>query len=183
MPDRAHGEAIDPDGLVASSRSGSPAERSHRRGADVVLVGLGAGAGSVARYGVELLAGPGWTSLWVVNVFGSALLGVLVGALSTGRPERRFGRPRSGRVETTPHRPGPHAPPSWVSPLLGTGVLGGFTTFSTAAVAADLLAAPERTGVLTGLGALAAFGSLVAMTVACVVVAAAGWWLGRGTRR
>jgi len=82
----------------------------------IVLVALGGALGATARYllsGVAVRAlGPSipW-GIFTANVLGSFLLGLLVGALAlrqeTGQEWRLF---------------------------LGTGVLGGFTTFSTFAV-------------------------------------------------
>ncbi|MGJ3508047.1 CrcB family protein [Enemella sp. A6] len=129
-------EAIGPSGPVASPRSGVTVQ-------GLALVAVGAGTGAVARYGVELLF-PGWPALWLVNLIGSALLGVLVGATA-----RSAGKGRR------------------LNPLLGTGLLGGFTTFSTAAVAATTPAG---------------FAYLVVMTLGCAVCAAAGWWLGMRSR-
>ena len=75
------------------------------------VVAVGGALGSAARYLLSL-AGPGllWPTL-VVNLTGAFALGVLAGVLS-----RR-----------------PSASPLW-RPFLGTGVLGGFTTFSALAV-------------------------------------------------
>lgn len=86
-----------------------------RRGPTVAVIGLGGGLGSAARYGLgrawpdagHLLP---WTTL-AINLSGSLLLGMLVVAVTE---------------IWSPHR--------LVRPLLGTGVLGGFTTFSTFAV-------------------------------------------------
>lgn len=76
------------------------------------MIAVGGAAGAAARYGAERLwpVGPGtfpWTIL-LVNVVGCFLMGVLMVAVK----ERFTGAPRL------------------VSPMLGTGVLGGFTTFS-----------------------------------------------------
>lgn len=75
------------------------------QGPALAAVSAGGALGALARWGlgVALPFGP-WTTL-TVNVVGCVLIGVLV-ALVT---------------ETTP---------ALVRPLLGTGVLGGFTTFS-----------------------------------------------------
>lgn len=75
----------------------------------ILQVALGGAVGSVARYGVNRAAmasfGPGFpVGTVAVNVFGSFLMGVLVVALA-----------QRGNA--------------W-SPLLMTGLLGGFTTFS-----------------------------------------------------
>jgi CrcB protein len=78
-----------------------------------LLVFFGGGVGSLARYGVGLLAmkrmGPGWPyGTLTVNVVGGFLMGFLVGYLAQrgGADQERL------RV------------------LLAVGVLGGFTTFS-----------------------------------------------------
>jgi CrcB protein len=59
--------------------------------------------------------------------------------------------------------------PEWTA-VLGTGLLGGYTTFSTASVETVRLLAAGRRGaaVANGLG----------MLVACVGVASLGLWLG-----
>ncbi|MEU7135137.1 CrcB family protein [Streptomyces sp. NPDC046261] len=101
----------------------------------VCAVSLGGGAGATARYGAALLwptapdAFP-WTTL-VVNAVGCALIGVLLVTIAEW---------------ATPHR--------LARPFLGTGVLGGFTTFSTYAVDIRQLVADGRAG--TGLAYLAA---------------------------
>lgn len=81
----------------------------------VLLVALGGAAGSLARWAVGAAlqepAGSFSWSLLVVNTTGAALLGALVVVLATRRPGSRRLRP-----------------------LLGTGVLGGWTTFSAAAL-------------------------------------------------
>ncbi|MGK5731449.1 fluoride efflux transporter FluC [Streptomyces sp. URMC 124] len=85
------------------------------QGAVVCAVSLGGGAGAAARYGAGLLwptpagAFP-WTT-FLINVVGCALIGVLLTVI--------------GEL-AAPHR--------LLRPFLGTGVLGGFTTFSTYAV-------------------------------------------------
>lgn len=78
----------------------------------VVAVALGGIAGAEARYGLGLLDKHGaeqfpWMTL-VINAVGCVLIGALIAALA-----------RSARA------------PRLARPLLGTGVLGGFTTFST----------------------------------------------------
>ncbi len=94
----------------------------------VLLVALGGAVGSLARFGVGTAlasgsASPSWGTL-VVNVTGAALLGLLVEALALGRPTSRRLRP-----------------------LLGTGVLGGYTTFSAAALDVQGHLADGRIGV------------------------------------
>ena len=90
-------------------------------------VAVGGGIGAAARYGVELLwpvpsSGFPWSTL-VVNVTGCALMGLLMVAIT----ELWVGH-------------------QLVRPLLGTGFLGGYTTFSTFAGEVDTLADTGRPG-------------------------------------
>jgi len=112
----------------------------------VLLVLAGGAAGTFVRAILEdaSAAGPGewpWTT-FAVNVSGSFLLGVLVSALAARGDDT--GRRRRLRL------------------ALGTGILGGFTTYSTFIVEVDQLL---RDGVL-GLGAAYALGSVVAGVLA-----------------
>lgn len=90
-----------------------------RPAAVLAVVAVGGSAGSATRYGVALLlphdAGTGvpWATV-AVNALGCLLIGVLVVLVEGRHPLLR--------------------------PLLGVGVLGGFTTFSTYAVDAVVLA-------------------------------------------
>ncbi|MDB1086618.1 CrcB family protein [Streptomyces sp. ACA25] len=77
----------------------------------VAAVSLGGGLGAAARYGATLVWPTGtdgfpWTML-AVNALGCALLGVLMVLITEARTAHPL-----------------------VRPFLGTGVLGGFTTFS-----------------------------------------------------
>ena len=80
---------------------------------NILIVFLGGGFGAVCRYlfgvGVVQLAGPSRAPLatFAINVLGSFLMGLLIGALA-----RTAGVSDRWRV------------------FLGVGVLGGFTTFS-----------------------------------------------------
>ena len=82
-----------------------------------VVVALGGGVGSVLRYELERAIDPASngfpTATLLINLVGSLLLGMLVVAV------------------TEVWRPHP-----LLRPLLGTGVLGGFTTFSAFALEA-----------------------------------------------
>lgn len=94
----------------------------------IAAVAVGGVLGAEARYGLGVLAPHSphqfpWTTL-AVNVVGCLLIGVLMGVLSR--------RPR---------------PPRLARPFLGTGILGGFTTFSTFSVDVDTLAHAGRWGV------------------------------------
>ncbi|WP_416475780.1 fluoride efflux transporter FluC [Streptomyces sp. LKA04] len=133
---------------------GIPAQRpgAWRDQAPVVgVVTLGGAVGAAARYGAVLwwptaVGGFPWTTL-VVNAAGCAVIGVFMFVISD---------------VWTAHR--------LVRPFFGTGVLGGFTTFSTYAVdTRQLLDADRaRTGLaylgLTPLVALTAVWSAAWMT-------------------
>ncbi|MER7398212.1 fluoride efflux transporter CrcB, partial [Streptomyces sp. NPDC000151] len=116
-------------------------------------VALGGGVGAAARYGAALLwptpagAFP-WTTL-AVNVLGCAVIGVFMVVISEARSAHRLLRP-----------------------FFGTGVLGGFTTFSTYAV--DIQRLVAHGAAATGLAYLAL--TLLAALVAVSTAAA-------GTRR
>ncbi|OBK84835.1 CrcB protein [Mycolicibacter heraklionensis] len=88
----------------------------------VAAVAVGGAIGAGARYGVALAmptpaGGFPWAT-WVINVSGCALMGVLMVAITELWVGHRLLRP-----------------------LLGTGVLGGYTTFSTFAGDVDTLVA------------------------------------------
>ena len=81
----------------------------------LLMVAAGGAVGTAARYGLDQAA---WDSLWpwstfVVNVAGSFLLGVLAARIADPADPRRL--------------------------LIGTGLLGGFTTYSAFAIQTDLL--------------------------------------------
>lgn len=97
-----------------------------------LIVGVGAGIGALARFGLGLIApgAPGLVILLVINAVGSFLMGRL-------RP-----------------------PAFW-----GTGFLGGFTSFSSFALA---LTQPPTAGIV---GSVVYGVATVASCIAC-------WWLG-----
>ncbi|GAA0474364.1 CrcB family protein [Streptomyces sp. NPDC046215] len=139
-------EPIDPDVGPEDVRGTA---REH--GPVLCAVSAGGGLGAAARYGAGLLwpaAGGGfpWTT-FAVNVTGCALIGVLMAVL-TGLP--------------SPHR--------LLRPFLATGVLGGFTTFSTYAVDVRQLLTDDRAATAlaylaaTPLAALAAVWAAAAAT-------------------
>lgn len=115
-----------------------------------VLVALAGGVGAVARFVVDALVARLRTGFplgtVVINVTGSFLLGLVAGWWSG------------------------HGGDPGLRTVLGTGFLGGYTTFSTASVEAARLA-------LAGRGIAAAVHAVGMMTVA-VLAAALGWWLG-----
>ncbi|MFF2326598.1 MULTISPECIES: fluoride efflux transporter CrcB [unclassified Streptomyces] len=103
------------------------------QGAVVAVVALGGAIGASARYGAALIwpTAPGdfpWMTL-IVNVVGCAVIGVFMVVISE---------------VWTAHR--------LVRPFFGTGVLGGFTTFSTYTVDIERLVDADRAG--TGLAYL-----------------------------
>ncbi|GHG69629.1 fluoride efflux transporter FluC [Streptomyces griseocarneus] len=106
-----------PGAVARAGAAPAPARRRGTPGQWPVLcaVSLGGAAGAAARYGAGLLWPTAngtfpWTTL-LVNAVGCALIGVLLVTIAEAG---------------TPHR--------LARPFLGTGVLGGFTTFSTYAV-------------------------------------------------
>ncbi|MFF1714089.1 fluoride efflux transporter CrcB [Streptomyces sp. NPDC058268] len=109
----------------------------------VAVVAVGGAIGASARYGASLIwptvPGAFPTTTLLVNVIGCAVMGAFMVILTEAR---------------TPHR--------LLRPFFGTGVLGGFTTFSTYALDIERLvdAGHARTGLaylgLTLLAALAA---------------------------
>lgn len=107
-----------------------------------LLVGLGGGAGAVLRWWLASLW-PGPWSIVGVNLTGSALLAFLSHPATGLSAESRL--------------------------LLGTGVLGGFTTYSTFNL--DVLQA-ARAGDLTRAAAI-----LTLTVVGCLLGGAGGWWL------
>ncbi|MCH0541915.1 CrcB family protein [Streptomyces sp. MUM 203J] len=119
----------------------------------LAAVAVGGGLGAVGRYGLAVVwpAEPGafpWVTL-VTNALGCAVMGVFMVLLDeVWRPHRL------------------------VRPFFGTGVLGGFTTFSTYAVDAHGLLERGKPGTAAGylVGTLAA---------ALGAVAVAAWATGR----
>jgi CrcB protein len=128
-----------------------PAQRATRALDPAVLlaVALGGVLGSEARYAlgraVPHAAGAWPTSTFLINVSGSLLLGALMVVLTE---------------LTSPHR--------LLRPLLGVGVLGGWTTFSTAMVDVQQLV---RAG-----HPLVAGGYLVGTAAAALLATALGAW-------
>jgi fluoride exporter len=122
-----------------------------------LLVFVGGGLGAVARYafGVGFLRAVGtarpWTATFCVNVLGGLAMGVLAAWLS--------------------HKGAAGAAAERLRLLLGVGLLGGFTTFSTFSLeVAGLL---QRRAWAEGLGYAAA------SAVFCVLAVFAGLALGR----
>ncbi len=112
----------------------------------VAVIAVGGILGAEARYGLNLAlpyrGGQFPASTLLVNLTGSLLLGVLM-ALLLRMPA-----------------------PALLRPFLGTGVLGGYTTYSTFAVDVQQLLLAHR--------ALSAIGYLLATVLGCI----AAVWLG-----
>ncbi len=115
-----------------------------------MAVALGGAAGSLLRYWLGLLLNlPGWPAgTWFANVIGSFCIGFLY----------VLGKQKG-----------------WISPqlylLLATGVLGGFTTFSTFSLEVVTFA-------LQGQLTRAVFYALISVLVG-LIAAGGGIWLGR----
>ena len=107
-------------------------------------IAAGGALGGLARYAVAAAwpVGPGafpWSTL-TVNITGSFLLGMLmVLVLEVWRPTR------------------------YVRLVLGVGLLGAYTTFSTLAVEADLLTGSGHVGTAAGYLLVSAAGGLAAL--------------------
>ncbi|MFE6668458.1 fluoride efflux transporter FluC [Streptomyces sp. NPDC057697] len=148
-----HEEQIDPD--VELLVPGRRTDQRPRQGPVVAAVALGGALGAAARYGASLLwptadhAFP-WTTL-IVNAVGCAVIGVFMVVITDVWAAHRL-----------------------VRPFFGTGVLGGFTTFSTYATDIQRLVQGDeaRTGLAyLALTLLAAIGSVgLAVTVTRRVV-------------
>ncbi|MGH4007360.1 MAG: fluoride efflux transporter FluC [Pseudonocardiaceae bacterium] len=127
-------------------------------------ISVGGVAGALARYGLSEVfprVPGGWPwATWVVNVVGCLLIGVLMVLISevwTGRRLLRL--------------------------FLGVGVLGGFTTFSTATVEVQQLVAESaaRLGLLYLVGTVAA--AMIAVITGSGVTRWALFMVGRLRRR
>lgn len=109
------------------------------------------GVGAALRYSVDgylrarITSGFQWTTT-IINATGSLVLGFLTGLTLV------------------------HLLPSDASVVIGTGLLGGYTTFSTASYETVQLIEQRRYG--------HAFISGIGMLVLCVALAALGVWLG-----
>ncbi|MEW2566691.1 fluoride efflux transporter CrcB [Streptomyces sp. NPDC047070] len=144
-----HPETVDEPAETAAPARRAPVWRG--QGPAVAVVAVGGAAGASARYGAALLwparaGGFPWTTFWV-NVAGCFVIGVFMVLITEV-----------------------WAPHPLVRPFFGTGVLGGFTTFSTYAVDIQRLIdeGHPRTALAylaaTLLAALAAVWAAVALT-------------------
>ena len=146
-PDPHPGFPVDPDVTVDDvRRTPGPAVRVLVERRDILLaIALGGALGALARWSLaEALPHAPDQVPWatgLANITGCFAIGVLLALLSERRPHSRLLRP-----------------------LLGTGVLGGYTTFSTYALDTRDLLAAGRPAVATAY----LFGTLLVGLVAVV---------------
>ncbi|MEU7900183.1 CrcB family protein [Nonomuraea sp. NPDC049152] len=143
-------EPVDPDVDLADARQQRELRRSHY--GVLAVIAAGGAIGASARYGAALLwptaAGSfPWTTLGV-NASGCLVIGIFLVLIEAWTA------------------------PAWLRPFFATGVLGGFTTFSTYCADIERLVAGGRAGL--------ALGYLVATAAAALAAVTAGAW---GTRR
>jgi CrcB protein len=138
------------------------AAQRRQRGWDpgvLVAIALGGIAGAEARYGLSVLLPhhPGqWPmATWLTNVSGCFLIGVLMVVITE---------------LTSPHR--------LVRPFLGVGVLGGYTTFSTAMVDVQQMALAGHAGAALGYMFATLAAAMVAVFLGMLLTrGSATWWL------
>ena len=139
--DAAALEPIDPDIDLSQAR---PGRRGRAEATMLATIAAGGATGSAARY----LIGQGWptpagafpVSTLVINVLGCALIGVLMVLITEVWSRQRL-----------------------IRPFLGTGVLGGFTTFSTYTVDIQQLVAGAHVDIALLYLALTPIGALLAV--------------------
>jgi CrcB protein len=139
----AESQVVNGPSSPSPARSGRPAGL-RGQGSVLAVVALGGAAGACARYGAGLLwpTAPGafpWTTL-VINTLGCAVIGVFMVVITE---------------VLSPHR--------LVRPFFGTGVLGGFTTFSTYSVDIQRLVDGGRTALALAYLASTALAALLSV--------------------
>jgi CrcB protein len=144
-------EPVDPD--IDSKMRARRRELTRGQAPVVAAVAAGGALGAAARYGAGLIwpTTPGafpWTTL-AINAVGCAIIGVFMVVITDGWAVHRL-----------------------VRPFVGTGILGGFTTFSTYAV--DIVRLIDAGRARSALGYLA---------LTLVVALGAVWAAAATTRR
>ncbi len=125
-----------------------PRQRRELSLALLAVIAAGGAVGALARYGLSEWIPDGPFAIWVVNVSGCLLIGALLVLVTEVWPNQVYLRPG-----------------------LGVGVLGGYTTFSTAMINVHDLVEAGR----PGLGLLYLGGTVVTAVFATAV----GWFLTR----
>jgi fluoride exporter len=114
-----------------------------------LLAAIGGALGALARWALsEVVPSPAgwpWATL-LVNGTGCFLLGVLLGIVGRRSPV-----------------------PAWVTPFLGVGVLGGYTTYSTFAVEVVSLVDDGAPGLAAGYVLLSLVSGIVAVAAGALV--------------
>ncbi|GAA1725538.1 hypothetical protein GCM10009809_21670 [Isoptericola hypogeus] len=134
--------------MTTDRRPAARRRPAHRRPGLVALVAAGGAVGTAGRYGLSEAWPPvaGWpVATFTANLLGAFLLGWLLEALASRGPET----PAGLRVRLA----------------VGTGVLGGFTTFSSLALETERL----LTGGAAAQALAYAAGTLVLGAGVCVV--------------
>ena len=132
----------------------------HLRPSYLAIVAAGGAVGAASRYVLTEALAPTLSQpvvTFMIHIFGALLLGVLLEALACRGPD--VGVRRALRL------------------LLGTGVLGGFTTYSTLALDASVFLRAGQPLLMIGYGLGSVLLGLVAAAVGIVI---AGWALRRG---
>ncbi len=145
MPDReqTNSEARIPINIDADQHQTKPTRHRADTAALLVVISIGGAIGAAARYIIGI-AWPTRTgafpiSTLMINILGCALIGILMVLITEGWNAHRL-----------------------VRPFLGTGILGGFTTFSTYTVEVQRLVVTAHTNIallyliITPIGALLA---------------------------
>jgi CrcB protein len=138
-------------------------EPLHGQGRAFAVVAVGGMLGALARWavGLALPAAPGAfpVGTFAINVVGCLLIGALVVVLT----------------ELTAAHP-------LIRPFLGTGFLGGFTTFSTYSVDVQHLLAGGFVGTAAGYLVATLVGAVAAAWAGLALARAAGRWVRRARR-
>jgi CrcB protein len=152
-------DPVDPDVSLAV-----PVQRRELRdrpGAVLAAISLGGVCGALGRYGLgELLphaAGQWPWATWTINASGCLFIGVLMALIDQMWPRQRL-----------------------IRPFVGVGVLGGYTTFSTATVDVAQLVNAHRPGAALLYLGVTVLAALIAVTVGSVATTAL---LMRGRRK
>ena len=130
---------------------------------ELLAVALGGGTGAAARYALDthLKSQRGWAPLWslaVVNLLGTIVLGLALGFVL---------QHSDGAGQVLGKTFDSSRPLSILFPLLGVGIAGGFTTFSTVMV--EVFTRPQPARRIAG---------VVGMAVVCCAVFLPALWCG-----